>query len=89
MTRPNSSAVTSVKGANTLVMALFTHMSMGPSSSSTREAAVSTCAASATSVGTTRALPLPGSPQGYLRLLSSQILSAHSHVLERMLGGKD
>ena len=48
-------ACTSQAGANTVVMASFTHTSIGPSSASTRVAAASTCSNWLTSVGTTSA----------------------------------
>jgi len=53
----NSSGVISSNGAKTVTIASFTHTSMGPNSSSTRRAAVSTWSARATSVGMASALP--------------------------------
>jgi hypothetical protein len=55
--RANSSGSISAKGAKTVVIALFTQTSIGPSSRSTACAASSTWSASATSAGT-----MSGSP---------------------------
>src|SRR3954468_12877487 len=55
--RSNSSGSTSLNGANTVVIALFTHMSIGPKASSTATAADRTASQSARSAGSTSALP--------------------------------
>src|SRR5437868_8523539 len=57
VTRLNSSALISLMGEKTDAMALFTQMSIGPKVDSTRSAAASTCAGSATSTGSTTARP--------------------------------
>src|SRR5215208_4502150 len=56
VTRRNSSGVISLTGEKTEVIALLTHTSMGPNSSSILRAARSTAPASETSVGTSRGL---------------------------------
>src|SRR5215217_7633152 len=61
VTLRNSSGVISLTGENTDVIALLTHTSMGPRSSSVLSAAASTASASETSVRTTSALPPAGS----------------------------
>src|SRR3954453_5720207 len=55
--RSNSSGSTSLNGAKTVVIALFTQMSIGPNASSTATAAERTASQSAKSVGRTSALP--------------------------------
>src|SRR4051794_34003998 len=55
--RSNSSGSTFLKGANTVVIALFTQMSIGPNASSTATAADRTASQSARSTGSTSACP--------------------------------